>query len=114
MPVTVSYGSFLLATGSTRPFAESMASVLPCFWSYAEIASRHRAGLDENPQRLYRDWAEVYLSEPYLNLVDKMKGLVARAGTGYPYARLREVFITASRYEYMFWDAVHRAAGWPV
>jgi len=114
MPVSVSYGSFLLATSSTRSFAESMASVLPCFWSYAEIASHHKGALEANPNGLYKDWAGVYLSGSYLGLVEKMKEMVERAGEGFPYERLRDVFVTASRYEYMFWDAAYNIEDWPV
>jgi thiaminase/transcriptional activator TenA len=113
MPVSVSYGSFLIATSSTGSFAEAMTSVLPCFWSYAEIASDHKGRLEDNPSGLYKDWAVVYLSESYLSLVEKMKEMVNRAGEGFPYERLRDVFATASRYEYMFWDAAYKMEGWP-
>jgi len=114
IPASVSYSSFLLATSSTRSFPEAITSVLPCFWSYAEIASHHKGRLGANPSRLYRDWASVYLSDSYLGLVDKMKETVDRAGEGFAYDKLKEVFITASRYEYMFWDAVHEGHKWPV
>ncbi len=114
IPVSVSYSSFLLATSSTRSFPESITSVLPCFWSYAEIASHHKDRLSANPNRLYRDWAGVYLSDSYLSLVEKLKEMVDRAGEGFPYDKLKEVFITASRYEYMFWDAVNKVEKWPV
>ena len=40
--VSVSYGSFLLAVSSLRTFWEGLAAILPCFWSYAEIAESHR------------------------------------------------------------------------
>lgn len=114
MPVSVSYGSFLLATSSTRSFPEAMASVLPCFWSYAEIASHHKGSLEANPSMLYKDWADVYLSDSYLRLVDKMREMVERAAEGFPYGKLKEVFVTASRYEYMFWDAAYNRQNWPV
>ncbi len=110
MEVTLSYGSFLIAVSSTRPFAESITSVLPCFWSYAEIASRHREALASNPNRLYVDWAGVYFSDEYLSLVDRMKKLVDEAGESYPYDKLKRVFAEASIYENMFWDAVYQKA----
>lgn len=114
MPVTVSYSSFLLSTSSLKSFAEAITAVLPCFWSYAEIAEQHRDALSRNGNDLYRSWAEVYLSAPYLSVVEKIKTLVNRAGTGFPYERLRTVFLTASRYEYMFWDAAYTGQQWPV
>lgn len=112
VPASVSYGSFLLSTSSTRPFAESITSVLPCFWSYAEIASSHRDRIEGNSNGIYREWAEVYLTDSYLSLVEKIKGLVNAAGERYQYDRLKNVFITASRYEHMFWDAVYNKDNW--
>ena len=114
VPVSVSYGSFLLATSCTRSFPEAMASVLPCFWSYAEIAAHHKGALEANPSMLYKDWAGVYLSDSYIRLVEKMKKMVEEAGEGFPYEKLRDVFATASRYEYMFWDAAYNGQNWPV
>lgn len=108
MEVTLSYGSFLIAVSSTRPFAESITSVLPCFWSYAEIASRHRGALASNSNQLYVDWAKVYFSDDYLSLVERMKKLVDEAGKGYPYDKLKRVFAEASVYESMFWDSVYK------
>ena len=114
LPVNVSYRSFLLATSSLRPYQESITSVLPCFWSYSEIAKYHRDKLSENKNEIYVEWASVFLSEDYLNLVNKLRNLVDTSGQDFPYARLRDIFITASRYEYMYWDSAYKVEGWPV
>jgi thiaminase/transcriptional activator TenA len=114
MPVSVSYSSFLLSTSSLRSFAEAITAVLPCFWSYAEIAEQHKDALSRNENDLYRDWGQVYLTASYLDIVERIKKLVNKAGTGFPYDRLRTVFLTASRYEYMFWDAAYTRQQWPV
>ena len=114
IPVNVSYSSFLISTSSLNSFEVGMTSVLPCFWSYAEIAEHHSDKLEGNDKQIYKDWAKVYGTESYLELVEKMKGIVDEVGKGYPYKKLKEVFITASRYEYMFWDAVYKKEGWPI
>ncbi len=114
LPVNVSYRSFLLATSSLRPYQESITSVLPCFWSYSEIAKYHRDRLSENRNEIYVEWASVFLLEDYLNLVDKLKNLVDTCGQDYQYEKLRDIFITASRYEYMYWDSAYRMDKWPV
>ncbi len=113
-PMNVSYVSFLLSTSSLKSYVESIASVLPCFWSYAEIAEYHKDKLRKNGNRLYVEWASVYLSEPYLNLVEKIKKLVDNAGKEAPYEKLKMTFITASRYEYMYWDSIYNMHTWPV
>lgn len=114
MPVSVSYGGFLVSTSSVGSYAEAITAVLPCFWSYAEIARRWSAELESNEVELYRDWGHAYAGEKYLRLVGKLRDLVDEAGEREPYEKLKEVFITASRFEYMFWDAVYSGRRWPV
>lgn len=114
IPVNVSYSSFLISTSSLNSFEVGMTSVLPCFWSYAEIVEHHSDKLEGNDKQIYKDWAKVYGTESYLELVERMKGIVDEVGKEYPYDELKDVFITASRYEYMFWDAVYNKERWPV
>ncbi|MFP4051762.1 MAG: thiaminase II [Thermoplasmata archaeon] len=114
IPVNVSYSSFLISTSYLNSFEVAITSVLPCFWSYAEIAEYHRDQLNDNETQIYKDWAKVYDMDSYLELVERMKAIVDEVGEGYPYEELKEVFTIASRYEYMFWDAVYNKEGWPV
>ena len=114
LPMNVSYRSFLLATSSLRPYQESITSVLSCFWSYSEIAKHHRDKLSKNSNGIYVEWASVFLSEDYLNLVDRLRSLVNTFCDDYPYKKLRDIFITASRFEYMYWDSAYKMEGWPV
>lgn len=113
-PTNISYVNFLLSTSSLKSYAESITSVLPCFWSYAEIAEHHKDKLSKNENKLYVDWASVYLSEPYVNLVEKIKRLVDKTGETTSYEMLKKTFITASKYEYMYWDAIYNMNAWPI
>lgn len=114
IPVNVSYSSFLISTSSLNSFEIAMTSVLPCFWSYAEIADYHSDKLKENNKQIYKDWVKIYETKSYLDLVERMKDIIDEVGKEYPYEELKDVFITASRYEYMFWDAVYKKEEWPV
>lgn len=114
MPINVAYRNFLLATSALKSTAEAIAAVLPCFWSYHEIAVFHGHRLGHNPNRAYRDWAEVYVSHDYITLLDKLKKLVDELAGQEPYERLRDVFMMASRYEYLYWRSVYDGDAWPV
>jgi len=114
LPVNVSYRSFLLATSSLRSSQEALVSVLPCFWSYRDIALYHQDALNSNTNKIYIDWASVYLSEDYAQLVEKLRRLVDRVCGDFPYERLKLPFLMASRYEYMYWDSVYNMEKWPV
>jgi thiaminase/transcriptional activator TenA len=114
LPVNLSYRSFLLATSSLRSSQEALVSVLPCFWSYRDIALYHRDALGSNANKIYVAWASVYLSEDYAQLVEKLRRLVDRVCDDFPYETLKPPFLTASRYEYMYWDSVYNIESWPV
>ena len=58
---------------------------------------------------LYFEWASVYLTEPYRDLVNKMKGLLDNAPI--KYGKLKEVFTIASKYEYMYWSMAYDMGG---
>jgi len=112
IPISLSYSSFLLATSSLKSYAEAITAVLPCFWSYAEIAKNHKDKLNANKNRLYKDWAKAYLTDSYFRLVEKIQNLVNKAAEGFPYPKLKSVFLNSSQYEFLFWDAVyHRKIG---
>jgi thiaminase/transcriptional activator TenA len=113
-PTSLSYRGFLMGTSSLSTSQEALASVLPCFWSYREIALYHQDELSANPQKNYVDWASVYLSEDYAQLVEKLRRLVDRTCDDFPYERLKPLFLTASRYEYMYWNAAYNLESWPV
>ena len=111
MPTNVAYTNFMVATAYEGTAWEGLTALLPCFWSYMEIASVHQDKLKENPVELYVDWASVYLSKEYIEVVEGLKQLLEGAP---PSPRLEEIFATASRYEYMFWDASYRMERWPI
>lgn len=113
-PTNEAYMNFLIATSALGTPLESLVSTLPCFWSYAEIAEVHKDKLKANPVELYVEWASVYLSKEYLGLVERLKGIVDSLWDGRGYEKLRRIFITSSRYEYMFWDMSYRMERWHV
>ena len=108
-----SYGNFLLATSLLKTFWEGLAATLPCFWTYAEIAQFHKAKLNQSKNRLYAEWALVYLTDDYCDLVNRLKGLLDKASV-LEYEKLRESFVTASKYEYMYWTMAYEIEGWPL
>jgi thiaminase/transcriptional activator TenA len=114
IPANLSYRSFLLSAGCLKPFQESLTAVLPCFWTYSAMAEHHRARLEQNENPLYQEWAAVFLGADYRQLVTRLVDLVDDVTRNYPYAPLQEIFLTASRYEYLYWEAVYHRQTWPV
>ena len=114
-PTTVAYTSYLLATTQSEPFVQGLGAVLPCYWIYWEVG-RALAGRS-SPVPLYQRWIETYGGEQFGEIVRPVLELTDRVGEDVPAAeraRMAEHYLTASRYEWMFWDAAYRREGWPV
>src|SRR5271154_7171895 len=69
-PANVAYTSFLLATAAAGGPLEITAAILPCSWSYVEIARDLANDLAEHP--VYSDWVSFYLAEEEADLVLNM------------------------------------------
>lgn len=114
-PTTTAYVSYLLATALGGSFAEALGAVLPCYWIYARVGAHLLAA--GSPDPLFARWIAVYGGEDFQSVVDAVLEVTDRVGAGLSdgeLARMRERATTASRYEWMFWDAAWRRERWPV
>ncbi|MFO7889926.1 MAG: thiaminase II [bacterium] len=107
VPEAVSYTSYLFFTSSFKSLEEGITAVLPCYWTYEEIARVHQKKLTSNNNPIYKEWAYYYLEDSYLTFVNKIKKIVDGIDSNFPYHKLIHAFRTSSRYEYMFWDAMY-------
>ncbi|MEZ0320035.1 MAG: thiaminase II [Pyrobaculum sp.] len=105
--VNKAYMDFLAATCALEGFYQCMAAVLPCFWTYAEIAEKHKEALKDNKIDVYVKWASTYLSKEYRELVESLRALLNSSGASaeelWPY------FKRASEYELKFWQAAYES-----
>ena len=112
-PATVTYTGFLVETAATSRPVEVMAAIVPCAWSYGEIASRRRDQIVEHP--VYAEWVRFFASPEYAGVVERMQAdfewLVARDDV--PFERLSSLFTTGVRLERGFWDMAYAREHWP-
>ncbi|AEC52684.1 hypothetical protein PNA2_1769 [Pyrococcus sp. NA2] len=104
--VNSAYMDFMLSTAYRGTVVEGLTALLPCFWSYAEIAEYHREKLKNNPVKIYREWGEVYLSEEYLELVRRLREIIDSSNA--EYERLKKIFLIGSKFELAFWEMAWR------
>lgn len=111
-PTNIAYMNFLLSTSFLNDYWITMAALLPCFWTYLDIAEKHREKLERNQSSLYRKWASTYLSKEYKEVVEIFKNEVDSSSIAvdemWPYFEL------ASKYEYMFWSSAYGEEKWPI
>lgn len=116
-PTTVAYTRHLLQTAFSGSIGEIASVILPCSWGYSEIGRMLQdRGVPAN-QPLYARWIEMYSSEEFADLADRLRSFVDRTAQGCGESelqRMKEAFIVSSQYEYMFWDAAWRQEEWAV
>jgi thiaminase/transcriptional activator TenA len=115
-PATLAYTSFMLSVAAQGGPLEIMAAILPCAWSYAEIAARLAGEIADHP--VYREWVGFYLTDEVVGLVAQMRESfddMARRATPGPESRRRlaGIFTTSSRLEGAFWDMAYTFDQWP-
>jgi thiaminase/transcriptional activator TenA len=103
------YTSYLMYAAACLDFGESLAALLPCFWIYREVGNHiAKTAAGDNPYHL---WIEAYSDESFSEKVDSYVDLVdqtAEEGSPALRANMRKHFMTASEFEYFFWDDAYK------
>ncbi len=115
-PTTRAYTDFLVRTAADGDMADLLAALLPCAWGYVYIGQKLAEGDTPDDQR-YSDWITQYSSEEFAQANDWLKAELDRVATGASdekVAKLTELFLTSSRYEWLFWEMCWEGESWPV
>lgn len=112
-PTCLFYTSLLKST-AIEEVAVECAAILPCFWIYREVGKEiiKRAKMEGNP---YARWISTYSDETFDRSTDTAIAICDRlAAESSPEVRRRmtEIFLNASRLEYLFWDSAYRLETW--
>jgi len=111
-PACLAYSNFLMATAAGGRPTDVMAAMLPCAWSYADIAAKYP---DPEPHPVYQTWLSVFGGSSYQRYIE---GLLVELddllddGGHQDIDRLQQLFLTGIRMESAFWDMAHRGRGW--
>ena len=114
-PACHHYTQFLLATAWAEPYPVVLASLLPCFWIYAEVGKDiHARAARPNP---YGAWIDTYAGEDFHTVVRGVLATIDRVAAGVDAGTLdamHAAYTTSARLEWMFWDSAYRLGHWPV
>jgi thiaminase/transcriptional activator TenA len=107
-PVTYAYTRHLLSVCVLQDCAAGLAAMLPCQWSYGEIA---RPLIDARPaDPIYADWIGMFGNDEYDALVGDTTALLDRLidpADAPRVAVLSEIFERSAAYERAFWDMAY-------
>jgi thiaminase (transcriptional activator TenA) len=113
-PTTLAYTSYLLATAYGGDALDVMVAIMPCAWSYREIALALADEVDH--ESFYADWMRFFVGDFYGDRVARMREELDEMGASADdrrRARLRQVFLTSTRLEHAFWDMAWERRQWP-
>jgi len=113
-PTTRAYTDFLVRTSADGDMADLLAALLPCAWGYVYIARRLAQAPRPADQR-YADWIAQYASDEFAEAAEWLKRELDRAAanaTEEKRARLTELFVLSSRYEWQFWEMCWSGEAW--
>lgn len=102
-----SYTDYMIAQATKGGLPEIAVAALACSWSYKVIGDHLTSDPDRDKSSFYERWIGMYSSEEYRSANDAMISLVDRYCEGLPeehLARLDEILLDCSSYEYQFWD----------
>jgi thiaminase/transcriptional activator TenA len=114
-PAAFAYTNFLVVTAYSRPFAESLSALLPCYWIYWEVGKELKKKGSKDP--LYQRWIDAYSSEEYADSVKAILEIVNQSSLSAgrdEIQRMKEHFRRSARYEWMFWDSAYQLQAWPL
>mmetsp|Transcript_29202 Transcript_29202/g.33901 ORF Transcript_29202/g.33901 Transcript_29202/m.33901 type:complete len:226 (-) Transcript_29202:370-1047(-) len=121
MPQTLSYTSYMIRVVSTKPHAEGLAVLLPCFWVYMHVGKcmlKLRDELGDTAKRSpqFDAWIDLYASEEFEKEVKDYIAMVDAAAEGLDeesISKMEEHFILCCKLEHLFWDQALELTKWP-
>jgi thiaminase/transcriptional activator TenA len=113
-PTTRAYTDFLVRTAADGDMLDLLAALLPCAWGYVYVARELAAAGPPQDQR-YADWIDQYASEEFAQALDWLREEMDRLAKGISEekkTRLAEIFLTSTRYEWLFWEMCWAGESW--
>ena len=113
-PTTRAYTDFLVRTAADGDMLDILASLLPCAWSYVYLGKRLADAGPPSDQR-YADWISQYASDEFAQVLHWLRTEMDRLAVGISpekEARLTEIFLTSTRYEWLFWEMCWTGESW--
>ncbi|HEX6845227.1 MAG TPA: thiaminase II [Actinomycetota bacterium] len=108
LPATYAYTRHLLSACALGDCAGGLTAVLPCQWSYGELARPLTASPPADP--IYADWIAMFGNDDYDDLVGQTTALLDRLADptdAHRMAALSRIFERSTRYEADFWDMAY-------
>lgn len=116
-PITLAYTDYLLRVAYEGTITDVVATLLPCQWGYCETGHHLSRTGDTSEKNPYAEWIRLYSAEEFTAFVGWLRELLddlTRGAGEREMDRLAEHFLTAARYEFLFWEMAYNLQDWPL
>lgn len=107
------YTSFLLATAWSESYPVVLASLLPCFWIYAEVGKDIlEKSVFNNP---YQAWIDTYSGEDFHHTVHQVIETIDRVAQHcdeLTIEKMHHAYTLGAKLEWQFWDSAYHQRDW--
>jgi thiaminase/transcriptional activator TenA len=116
-PANVAYTSYMQALSLRGGPLDIMAALLPCSWSYVEIATALRERTDST-HPVFGGWIGYFSKPVVVEMVAEMRRdfdelMISEATTETRWRDIAQIFATSSRLERGFWQMAYTLEQWP-
>jgi thiaminase/transcriptional activator TenA len=113
-PTTQAFGDYLMRVGLEGTFEDVLMLLYVTEGTYLDWGTRLLEAGKRPDHPVYREWIELHGPAVLGDLVGWIGDHLDHANLEHRRARLEQIFRTALRYEYLFWEAAyHGHTGWP-
>jgi thiaminase/transcriptional activator TenA len=115
IPAVLFYTSYMMKSAYDGSFHESLSAFLPHYLVYYEVAKT--LSIKSSTTKLYNNWINAYTKDKYTQMVEQMVCLtnkMAKSLGPSQKKRMKDIFMTSARLEYMFWDRMHSRQNWNI
>jgi thiaminase/transcriptional activator TenA len=113
-PTTQAFGDFLMRVGLEGTFEDVLMLLYVTEGTYLDWGTRLLEGGKQPDHPVYREWIELHGPAVLGGLVSWIAAHLDHAALEHRRMRMEQIFLTALRYEYLFWEAAyHGHPGWP-
>ena len=111
-PTTQAFGDFLVRTGFEGDLEDIITVLYVTEGTYLDWASRLIEAGKIPVHPIYREWTEIHGPDTLGEFVAWISQHLDAADLGARRERIDRLFLTALRYEYLFWEEAYKGESW--
>ncbi len=113
LPTTQGFGDFMMRTALEGSFEDILTVLYVTEGTYLDWGTRLLEAGKKPNNPVYREWIELHGPAVLGELVARIREHLDGAHLTNGRDRTESIFVTALRYEYLFWETAYRGESWP-